>query len=119
LSIANEEASLDIAFSLSDVRDNYKVRYILNAYCRIFSDFIFMYQLSFVSVYMSFPCLEKVCVSYLFYAFLLIQDATLLPKWKAFQTIIFLERVSCWPYFWAMLLRHTHVQPHYTPLQIN
>ncbi|KAG6793776.1 hypothetical protein NC652_004018 [Populus alba x Populus x berolinensis] len=43
LSIANEEASLDIAFSLSDVRDNYK-------------------------------------------------DATLLPKWKAFQTIIFLER---------------------------
>ncbi|KAJ6301622.1 hypothetical protein OIU77_015849 [Salix suchowensis] len=43
LPIDNEDANLDIAFSLSDVRDNYK-------------------------------------------------DATLLPKWKAFQTIIFLER---------------------------
>lgn len=36
---------------------------------------------------------------------ILIQDATLLPKWKAFRTVIFLEQVRCITNEWYLTLQ--------------
>lgn len=41
-------------------------------------------------------------------SFFMVQDATLLPKWKAFQTIIFLERVRLVLFFFSIIFIETY-----------